>query len=88
MPLHLTIHAARAAVRRGRHLRCARSRQQADEGGGFGSPPAAYFHPEHHQASAAHPLQLGISLALFAACSLGKNDAPLPEGALLTLCTY
>ena len=60
---------------RGRHLRCARSRQQAEEGGGFGSPPAAYFHPEHHQAAAARPLQLGISLALFAARSLGKNDA-------------
>ena len=66
---------------RGRHLRCARSRQQADEGGGFGSPPAAYFHPEHHQAAAARPLQLGISLALFAACSLGKNDAGAGIGA-------
>ena len=58
-------------VLRSKHLRCARSRQQADR----------LPHPEHHQAAAARPLQLGISLALFAACRLGKHHAGAGIGA-------
>ena len=75
MPLHLTTHAARAAVRREAGTSPARSRQQADAASGAHLPPSIPNTSEHHLAAAARPLQLGISLALFAACSLGKNDA-------------
>ena len=60
---------------RGRHFCCTCAGQQADEGCWFRGPPAAYLEPEHNQAAAACPLELRVSLALFAAGGLGNNDA-------------
>ena len=60
---------------RGRHFCCTCACQQADESCCFRGPPAAYLEPEHNQAAAACPLELRVSLALFAAGGLGNNDA-------------
>ena len=60
---------------RGRHFCCTCASQQADESCCFRGPPAAYLEPEHNQAAAACPLELRVSLALFAAGGLGNNDA-------------
>ena len=60
---------------RGRHFCCTRAGQQADESCCFRGPPSAYLEPEHNQAAAACPLELRVSLALFAASSSSSSSS-------------